>query len=290
MRKTGCLMAGEQSRGGSFHSVPLTDTSAFRDRDVGDLAVRYREAEPGPHIALDGLFPDEVLQAICDEIDAIEIDPEKNFYSTYLKRRISDLSRLPPTARRLIEDLNSADFLGFLERLTGIEGLIPDPYLEGGGIHQIGTGGFLKIHTDFNFHSRLRLHRRINLLLYLNPGWQPQWGGALELWDADVTECKASYLPEFNRMVLFSTTDQSYHGHPDPLTCPDNIRRNSIALYYYTAERPQDEVRFSKSTMTNYQPRPSEKFAKGRLHHLINQMEIRFPFVRRIMKIGRKLK
>src|SRR5688572_23077766 len=169
-------MADRQSCVGSLKSVPPTDTAAFRDMDVGDLVVRYREAVPGPHIALDGLFPDGVMDAFCDEIGAIEIDPEKNFYSTYLKLRISDLSRLPPTARRLIEDLISADFLGFLERLTGIEGLIPDPYLEGGGIHQIGTGGYLKIHTDFNYHSHLRLHRRLNLLLYLNPGWRPEWG------------------------------------------------------------------------------------------------------------------
>lgn len=283
-------MADQQDRVGSTEPVPLTDTATFRDMDAGELAIRYREAEPGPHIALDGLFPDDVLQGICDEIGAIEIDPEKNFYSTYLKRRISDLSRLPPTARRLIEDLNSADFLGFLERLTGIEGLIPDPYLEGGGIHQIGTGGYLKIHTDFNYHSHLRLHRRLNLLLYLNPGWRAEWGGAIELWDADVTECKASYLPLFNRMVLFSTTDQSYHGHPDPLACPDTVRRNSIALYYYTVDRPQDEVRFSKSTMTNYQPRPSEKFGQGRLHHLVNQIEIRFPLIRRLLSLARRLR
>ena len=283
-------MVDRKCRVESSPSVPIIDTGFFRDLEIGDLAQRYREAEPFPHIALSGLFPDEVLHDIRDEVEEIEVDPEKNFYSTYLKHRISDFARLPPTARRLIEDLNSADFLVFLERLTGIDGLIPDPYLEGGGIHQIGTGGFLKIHTDFNFHSQLRLHRRINLLLYLNPDWEPEWGGALELWDAEVTECKASYLPDFNRMVLFSTTDQSYHGHPDPLACPDNVRRNSIALYYYTAERPSDEIRFSKSTMTNYQPRPSERFTRGRLHHRINQAEIRFPLFRRLLSLVRRFK
>ena len=72
--------------------------------------------------------------------------------------------------------------------------------------------------------------------------------------------------------------------------CPDTVRRNSIALYYYTVDRPQDEVRFSKSTMTNYQPRPSEKFGQGRLHHLVNQIEIRFPLTRRFLSLARRLR
>ena len=270
--------------------VPAIDGAAFRECDVTVLAEAYVQAKPFPHIALDGLFPTEVLDKIREEIAAISVDPEKDFYSTFQKRRISDFDRLPPTARQLVADLNSADFLSFLERLTGIEGLIPDPYLEGGGIHQIGRGGFLKIHTDFNYHSGLKLHRRLNLLLYLNRNWDAAWGGALELWNADVSQRVASYLPEFNRMILFSTTDTSYHGHPDPLTCPDDVRRNSIALYYYTADRPASEVRFSKSTMTNYQPRPEEGFEQGKFHYWLNQMEIRVPLVRRLMTFARNLR
>jgi hypothetical protein len=269
--------------------VSAIDTRAFVEQDVAALAARYAAARPGPHIAIDGLFPPQVLDQVCAEIATIEVDPEKNFYSTYLKRRISDLNRLPPATRQLVSDLNSANFIAFLEKLTGIEGLVPDPHLEGGGLHQIGAGGYLKIHTDFNFHQRLKLHRRLNLLLYLNRDWQAEWGGAIEFWDEHVRECQASYLPLFNRMVVFSTTDTSYHGHPDPLACPDTLTRNSIALYYYTAERPKSEVRFKRSTMTNYQPRPSEGFSQGRLHHRLNQLEIRYPFLRRIATWLRRL-
>src|SRR5689334_13523983 len=120
------------------------DTDCFRDIDVTAESKAYGTAIPFPHIAIDGLFPPEVLNDIVGELDTIEVDAEKEFYSTHKKHRISDFARLPPTAQQLVSDLNSAEFIRFLERLTGIEGLVPDPFLEGGGIHQIGTGGFLK--------------------------------------------------------------------------------------------------------------------------------------------------
>jgi hypothetical protein len=276
---------------GVAESGPIVgvDTEAFLNHDIDALSALYATAKPGPHIAIDNLFPEKVLDQVRSEIAAIAIDPEKNFYSTYLKRRISDLHRLPPVTRQLVSDLNSANFVSFLEKLTGISGLVPDPHLEGGGLHQIGSGGYLKIHTDFNFHQKLKLHRRLNLLLYLNRDWDPDWGGAIEFWDGEVRKCEASYLPLFNRMVVFSTTDSSYHGHPDPLACPDHLTRNSIALYYYTAERPKSEVRFKQSTMTNYQPRPNEGFERGRLHHRLNQLEIRLPLLRRLTAWLRRL-
>jgi Rps23 Pro-64 3,4-dihydroxylase Tpa1-like proline 4-hydroxylase len=151
--------------------------------------------------------------------------------------------------------------LGFLEKLTGIPHLVPDPYLEGGGFHSIGRGGFLKIHADFNWHHRLHLHRRLNVLLYLNVNWEDGWGGALELWDSKVKSCVTRISPIFNTMAIFSTTDSSFHGHPDPLQCPHNVRRNSIALYYYTSERPEIEVRRGRSNQTDYQARPGENLS-----------------------------
>ena len=236
-KRTGSLM-GISIAPRSSQSVPIADTASFRDMEVGDLAVRYREAEPGPHIALDGLFPEEVLQRVCDEISAIEIDPEKNVYSAYLKHRISDPSRLPPTARRLIEDLNSADFLGFLERLTGIEGLIPDPYLEGGGIHQIGTGGYLKIPrisiTTRAFGAPAPHLCSISTLAGAGMGGAIGFGRKRH-------RCQGKLFALVKRRVLFSTTT-ILHGHPDPRLA-GRCRRNSIALYYYTADRPDDEVR-----------------------------------------------
>jgi Rps23 Pro-64 3,4-dihydroxylase Tpa1-like proline 4-hydroxylase len=137
--------------------------------------------------------------------------------------------------------MNSWEMLHFLERLTGIDGLIPDPYFGGGGIHQIEPGGFLEVHADFNWHPKLRLDRRLNMLIYLNRDWPEEYGGHLELWDRQLRECVRSILPVFNRTVVFSTTDSSYHGHPRPLGCPPGRTRKSVSLYYYTNGRPDEE-------------------------------------------------
>tara|TARA_Y100000287_G_scaffold143386_1_gene118113 strand:- start:3 stop:521 length:519 start_codon:yes stop_codon:yes gene_type:complete len=127
--------------------------------------------------------------------------------------------------------------------LTGIEEiLIPDPYFLGGGLHEIKKGGFLKIHSDFNFHPQMKLSRRLNLLLYLNKDWQEDYGGHIEFWDRSMKECGKKFLPIFNRMVIFSTTHSSFHGHPEPLNCPETRSRKSIALYYYSNGRPKNEV------------------------------------------------
>jgi hypothetical protein len=129
-------------------------------------------------------------------------------------------------------------FLEFLEQLTGIDGLIPDPHLTGGGLHMTPRGGRLGIHADFNVHQKLvhqklGLDRRLNLLLYLNNNWQAEWGGEFELWDKEVKAKVRGYLPLENRVVVFSTTDQTFHGHPEPPKCPKGAYRRSIALYYY---------------------------------------------------------
>lgn len=282
---------GEPERGNAvIEAPPPASLSWLRSLDVDELRQRYEQARPFPHIALDDLLPSRLLDEMVEEIQQLEVDPLRDFYATHEKRSISDFQRLPPTTARLIWDFNSAPFLEFLERMTGIDGLIPDPYLEGGGIHQIGSGGYLKVHTDFNFHRKLRLHRRLNLLLYLNRAWEPEWGGALELWDSGMRKAEATYLPLFNRLVVFSTTDESYHGHPDPLACPPDVTRNSIALYYYTSHPAKKGMHFQRSTMTNYQLRPSEKFASGRAHYLLNQLEIRVPGFRSMMTALRRLR
>lgn len=251
-----------------------------------DYADSYTNALPFPHIVIDNLFDEDILSHIADEVGMSVADREKDFYGSFNKRRISDVRKMAPTTRQFIEDLNSAPFIEWLESVTGISGLIPDPYLEGGGVHQIGTGGFLKVHTDFNWHRKLNLHRRINVLVYLNRSWNDDWNGQLELWEPNMAARSQSISPIFNRMVIFSTNDESYHGHPDPLKCPENILRGSIAMYYYSAQRPANEIKFAASEMTNYQPRPDEKFS-GK-EHALHQAQIGSPTLRKILSLFRK--
>jgi Rps23 Pro-64 3,4-dihydroxylase Tpa1-like proline 4-hydroxylase len=131
--------------------------------------------------------------------------------------------------------------LQFLEKLTGIEGLIPDPYFGGAGPHQIEPGGFLKIHADFNWHPLLKLDRRLNLIVYLNRDWREEYGGHIELWDRGMTRAEQKVLPVWNRTIVFNTTDFSYHGHPTPLACPAGMTRKSVSFYYYSNGRPAEE-------------------------------------------------
>ena len=144
----------------------------------------------------------------------------------------SDEQYFGPFTRHFMAQLNSATFVSFLEKLTGIEGIIVDPSYNSCGLHSTGVGGRLMIHTDMNRHphSGHVLHQVLNLILYLNPGWQDGWGGELELWTRDAKP-DVRILPVANRAVLFATGTKSFHGHPNPVACPAGRRRNSIAVY-----------------------------------------------------------
>jgi Rps23 Pro-64 3,4-dihydroxylase Tpa1-like proline 4-hydroxylase len=207
------------------------------------LRDQYANAEPFPHIALDGLFDDDALDAVLREFPSHDAMQWREF-DTPLEKKLGyyhETSAISKTVREFLDAMNSFEMLLWLEALTGIEGLIPDPYFGGGGLHQIEPGGFLKIHADFNVHPKLKLDRRLNMLIYLNKNWRDEYGGHLELWDRDMSACRQKILPAFNRTVIFSTTDTSFHGHPHPLTAPEGMSRKSVSLYYYTAGRPEAE-------------------------------------------------
>ncbi|HEX6100723.1 MAG TPA: 2OG-Fe(II) oxygenase [Thermoanaerobaculia bacterium] len=213
------------------------------NHDPNALRTSYRSADPFPHIVLDGLFDDAELAAVLadfprpDETRWLEFDSPTEKKLGYYHER----STISDRVRRFLDAMNGFEMLLWLEALTGIEGLIPDPYFGGGGLHQIEPGGFLKVHADFNVHPKLKVDRRLNMLTYLNRDWRDEWGGHLELWDASASECRKRIAPLFNRTVIFSTTDTSFHGHPHPLQSPPGVTRKSVSLYYYTAGRPEEE-------------------------------------------------
>ena len=164
-------------------------------------------------------------------------------------------------------------FLKFLEELTGITNLISDPSFRGGGLHSIYRGGKLGVHVDFNKHEQYGLDRRLNLLLYLNKDWREEYGGHIELWDREMKECVRSYLPKFNRVVIFTTTSASFHGHPEPLSCPEHMNRKSMALYYYTNGRPEEGIEECHSTV--FKLRPDEK-VEGKLILKVKKVFLRW--------------
>lgn len=159
---------------------------------------------------------------------------------------------LAPELRQLFYTLNSLPFIQMVEAITGISGLIPDPYFAGGGFHEIRNGGHLSIHADFNHHVKLDLERRVNVLIYLNEDWRDDYGGQLELWDREMKHCEVSVVPQAGRCVLFDTTATSWHGNPNPVNHPTGTPRRSIATYYYTATWGSDRV----SKTTQFRSRP----------------------------------
>ncbi len=207
--------------------------------------AEYMQAEPFPSMYFDNLFDDDMLRKIIAEFPEIGKDKQDIKYENpnELKLATRGEYRFGPTTREFVHFLNSQPFLEFLQNLTGIkETLLPDPYLEGGGFHEIKPGGYLKMHVDFHKHKLTKLDRRLNILVSLNEDWKEEYGGNFELWERDMSKCAKKILPVFNRLAMFSTTDYSWHGLPDPLTCPPDRSRRSIALYYYTNGRPEGEV------------------------------------------------
>lgn len=211
--------------------------------DPRPLRERYLGGDPFPHIVLDGLFDETDLDRVLAEFPSPEQMRWRRFESPLEKKLgyYHEDSLISPAVRAFLDAMNGFEMLLWLEALTGMDGLIPDPYFGGGGLHQIEPGGFLKIHADFNVHPKLKLDRRANMLIYLNRDWREEWGGHLELWNESMTDCRKRIAPLFNRTVIFSTTDTSYHGHPHPLAAPAGVTRKSVSLYYYTAGRPAME-------------------------------------------------
>ena len=222
-----------------------------RLKDLARLHTEsYRAADPFPHVVIDDFLDPALLKTVLSEFDAMDREPwHYTERATERKYSTEDFRHFGPITRTVFSQLNSAPFLWFLHKLTGIEGIIPDAHLRGGGLHEIKRGGALGVHADFNFYPRLQLYRRLNLLVYLNEDWSEAWGGDLELWDRQGKGCVQRISPRFNRAVIFDTSNSSYHGHPRPLECPEERSRKSLALYYYTVDAPADDDRTPHSTV-----------------------------------------
>jgi Rps23 Pro-64 3,4-dihydroxylase Tpa1-like proline 4-hydroxylase len=251
--------------------LPLDTMESYAKR-----AEEYASAKPFPHIVIDDFLRENIANELIKEFPKPTDPSWLRYKAPAEKDKLQSTSELtmPPGVRGIIGAFNSSTFVKFLERLTGIEGIIPDPHLYGGGMHQTLTGGHLKMHVDYNLHQQWKLDRRLNVILYLNDHWDEDWGGALELWDSDdanhMTDCAKKYFPVANRLVIFSTTERSWHGHPDPLTCPQGQTRKSIALYYYTNGRPKEELPEFHNTI--FVERPGEVFKYVTLKDVIRDI------------------
>jgi Rps23 Pro-64 3,4-dihydroxylase Tpa1-like proline 4-hydroxylase len=202
-----------------------------------DLREQYRKAAPFPHVVIDDFLPSPVLDRMLTEFPAGDDAAAAALYDRAQERFKAQYNPdgLPQFSRQLFYTFSSLPFIRLLENITGINGLMPDPYFFGGGFHELRQGGHLSVHADFNRHQQMNLQRRINVLIYLNKDWRDEYGGHLELWDEAMTACQLSFAPHFNRCVIFNTDQGNNHGNPTPIDHPKQVSRKSIALYYYTA-------------------------------------------------------
>lgn len=237
---------------GTIDEAYAIDWLALADREAG----RYAKARPFPHAVFDDFLPEAILDRVLaafpnpQDLEWIEfVSPEER------KLAFPVADKLPAPIRETLHFLNSSTMIRFLERLTGIAGLIPDPHYYGGGLHRIERGGHLEVHLDFTRAINMNVKRRLNLLLYLNRDWKEEYGGHLELWNEDMTRAEKRILPVFNRCAVFTTGEKSFHGHPHPLTCPEGSARKSLATYYYSLDESAN-AQPGEWESTRFQARP----------------------------------
>lgn len=223
----------------------------------GNMTAKFARGTPFPHIVLDGLFPPAALELVMREHPegttrkGCAAAASKCFkegrrrkhvdYVQHLKGVVDQEADMGPGLRLLFSMLKGSVFVNFLEQLSGVTGLLPDPHYRGSGLHLTAPGGLLQVHADFNRYVKYDLRRRVNTFVFLNKDWREEYGGHLELWDRNLTACHKRVLPVFGRFVAFASTDFSYHGHPQPLAAPAGRIRRSIALYYFSNGCPAEQ-------------------------------------------------
>ena len=225
----------------------------------------FRTALPFPHMVFDDLIPDQLISAFIEEFPAPEADgwikwgggPGGHLGEhSFEKLGVSEEGYFGPTTRHFFNQLCCITFLRFLETLTGFDNLIADPSFNGCGLHSTGTGARLRVHADSSRHPSSELFdQALNIILYINRDWACEYEGCLELWDRNGEACVRRIEPVANRLVIFQTDDTSYHGHPVPLACPVDRRRNSLASYYYVLNRVRDEHYSGHSKHVDWLPK-----------------------------------
>lgn len=220
-------------------------------RNIEEYSRAFKTDIPFNHIIMDDFFREDVIDRLMNEVEFISSNPSElwrfvggGHYDEHddqvNKKQIYDFSNMLPTMREVIKYLNSPEFLQIVSKISGLNNLTHESEgFENAAYHQTGRGGRLEVHHDFN-DSQVRpdLYRHLNLLVYLNAYWDESWNGNLELWWKNMSGPAKFISPISNRVVMFNI-DKAPHGHPNPLQCPEEINRKSLALYYYNNQKPQ---------------------------------------------------
>lgn len=219
--------------------------------NINNLKEQWNDSsKPFRYLVYDGLLDDNKADEILEKYPLPEISTWDN--KTYINQK----NKFTKTNfedseifKEVFNEFNSKEFLNYISKITGIENLKGDPDFFGGGLHTSTNGAFLDVHVDFNIHPKTKYHRRMNIILYMNKDWKIEYNGYLELWDMNKNIQIEYIAPIFNRCVIFETNEVSFHGHPKKLNTPEGISRKSLALYYYTDDRPEVEIASEHNTI-----------------------------------------
>ncbi len=247
------------------------------------MEKQFKSTPAFPRFCVDNFLTSDFANAVHDAFpsyrEAQQMGLEFNALNEKKKIQITDPSMYPDAIKRLYDLLTSPQFMAVVSKASGIENLIPDLQMNGGGIHETNSGGRLDVHVDFNYNEETQLHRRVNLLFYFNKNWLEEYGGYLDLWNHSVTNRIEFIAPLFNRAVGFVTSNNSWHG-VTPLTCPLDKPRKSFAIYYYTKGASDDWDGVKHNTI--FKARPTEHI-RGKL--LMPGEKILVKFKRVVKKI-----
>lgn len=215
---------------------------------INKLHEEYENASPFPHVVIDDFLSEETCKQSVEDYPTF--DPDCRWWHEYKnpienKYAFDCIEKMKPGAKNLFSALSSEPFVKLLRRLTGIETLEMDPYLHGAGCHYHPKGGKLSLHLDYSIHPFIKKERRINIILFLNDDWKEEYKGFLELWSSksevdpyavpkteDLDKCERKVAPLLNRAIIFRTSEQSWHGLPDEIQCPEDKARRSYAFFY----------------------------------------------------------
>ena len=226
------------------------------DRKLAENIIQHAEHNAKVHhkpytvVEVENFLPEPLLRKVLESFPA----PSDEFWETSLidvvesKRRTtwSSFFDIPNNINDVVCLLNSSLFLKFGSKVLDIKKLMPDPYFTGGGLNESFTGDYLDVHVDGNYHDASGLNRRVNAILYLSEEWKQEWGGNFGIYSDQGKTKVYEIVPKLNTLVLFDTSDVSYHGYPEPITCPTDVSRRSLILYYYTKDKAStDKIKVS---------------------------------------------
>lgn len=222
-------------RGRQLALNELVDGRLFDESYLEECHQQLLQGKPFPFLVADGWFNATLLELVHEEFDLYRASNWKTVLTDReLTHRSHAETMFGPATQIYFGIINSGWFVRSLSKITGVEDLIVDPQFYGGGLHETRNGGHFGVHRDFDRHLRTGLQNQMVLITYLNRDWQPEWHGALELWDKSKKNCVAKVEPEFGRTLILPHGQHSYHGHPTKLDCPEPLTRRSVAAYFYT--------------------------------------------------------